>query len=190
MADRNKIAQALPVEKLEEFNQMLASLPGSERTLDAIKRRAADELGIEISVMSAKAFRDTTFSNYLKRMERRREFAERVANVRQESTGATLADAAAENLAEAVFDLTEELGEGESLDLKKASSVAFIISKIRQGDVAKGSLEMKLKEFERREREREERKAALQKTITAASEKKGGLTKDTLEQIEAELAML
>lgn len=192
MSDRNKIAQSLTVEQLDEFIRELAALPGTERTYAGIQKHAAAR-GITVSIEGAKSFREKTFKNYLARMERRREFAQRVASVRQESTGATLADAAAENLAEQIFDLTEELGEGESLDLKKASSVAFIISKIRQGDVAKGNLEAKLREIEERNREREEaraeKKKQLQLSLTKA-EKKGGISKETLALIETELGLL
>lgn len=156
MSDRNKIAQALSVEELDAFLKLLLKLPGAQRTYEAIKLRAFEELGLSISIESAKSFRKTTFANYLARVERRREFAERVANVGSDAR-ATLADAAAENLAEQVFDLTEELAEDEVLDLKKASSVAFIISKIRQGDVARSSLQLKIDEYQRKERERDEK---------------------------------
>lgn len=162
MSDRNKIAQALPVEDLDAFIRELMALPGSERTYAGIQRHAAAR-GIVVSIEGAKSFRKTTFANYLARVERRREFAERVANV-QSDARATLADAAAENLAEQVFDLTEELAEDEVLDLKKAASVAFIISKIRQGDVARSALQLKISDFERKERER------VEKTTRAAAE--------------------
>jgi hypothetical protein len=144
MSDRNKIAQALSVEELDAFLALLLKLPGAERTYDAIRRRAKDELGLAISIESAKSFRNTTFAKYVKRSERRREFAEKMTAV--PSTGAKFADAAAENLAELVYDMTEELSEvideGGSLDLKKASTTAFIISKIRQGDVARDRLQL------------------------------------------------
>jgi hypothetical protein len=160
MSDRNAIAQELSVEQLDKFIRELAELPGKQRTLKAIAEKAA-ALGIEISIMSAKSFRDTTFAKYIKRTERRREFAERIAAA--PSTGATFADAAAENLSELVFDMTEELAdvidEGGALDLKKASATAFIISKIRQGDVARGKLQLQVDEYQRKERERAEKTA-------------------------------
>jgi hypothetical protein len=143
MSDRNTIAQELTVDQLDTFIRDLATLPGKERTLKAISEKAA-ALGINVSLMSAKSFRDTTFAKYLKRTERRREFAERIAAA--PSTGAKFADAAAENLAELVYDMTEELteiaDEGGSLDLKKASTTAFIVSKIRQGDIARDRLQL------------------------------------------------
>jgi hypothetical protein len=141
MSDRNKIAQSLPVEELDAFIRELMALPGSERTYAGIQRHAAAR-GIVVSIEGAKSFRKTTFANYLARVERRREFAERVTAA--PATGSRFADAAGENLAELIFDATEEMSdaadEGGSLDLKKAGAMAFIISKIRQGDVARERL--------------------------------------------------
>lgn len=163
MSDRNKIAQSLTVDELDKFIRELMALPGSQRTYAGIQKHAAVR-GIVVSIEGAKSFRKTTFSNYLARVERRREFAERVAGINSDAR-ATLADAAAENLAEQVFDLTEELAEDEELDLKKASSVAFIISKIRQGDVARSALQLKIDEYQRKERERAEKNAAASREL-------------------------
>jgi hypothetical protein len=151
--------------------------PGTDARSKALRLRPA-KWKIEISIESARSFRNTTFANYLKRIERRREFAERVANVRDNSTGRTLADAAAENLAEQVFDLTEELGEGETLDLKKASTVAFIISKIRQGDVAASALQLKVDEYERKERERAEKNARAAAELEKLRDPNAGLNEE------------
>jgi hypothetical protein len=179
MADRNKIAQALNETELAAFNEMLASLPGSERTYAAIQRRAQEQLGLTLSIESAKSYREKTFKNYLRRMERRRDFAERVTSARQESTGGTFADAAAENLAELVFDMTEEMSEaieeGGALDLKKASTTAFIINKIRQGDVARGNLQIKLDDAERREKEREEKNRQAGEKLAKLRDPSAGL---------------
>lgn len=158
MSDRNAIAQELTVDQLDKFIRELAALPGKQRTLKAITEKAAT-LGIAISVMSAKSFRDTTFAKYLKRTERRREFAERVTA--GPMTGTVFADAAADNLSELIFDMTEELAEvaegGGALDLKKAAATAFIVSKMQQGSVARRGLQLKIDEYQRKEREREEK---------------------------------
>ncbi|MCA1589709.1 MAG: DUF3486 family protein [Acidobacteria bacterium] len=192
MSDRNKIAQSLSVDKLDEFIRDLIALPGLERTYAGIQKHAAAR-GIVVSIEGAKSFRKTTFDNYVRRMDRRREFAERVASI-QSDARATLADAAAENLAEQIFDLTEELAdeaneEGGKLDLKKASSVAFIISKIRQGDVARSALQLKINDFERKERERGEKKAELSKTLDK-EQKRGGISAETRALIDQELGAL
>ncbi len=57
MSDRNKIAQELTVEQLDQFISGLAELPGKQRTLAAIQERAF-ALNIQISLMSAKSFRE------------------------------------------------------------------------------------------------------------------------------------
>lgn len=145
--DRNKIAQELSVEDLSAFVAELAALPGKERTLRAIAA-AAERRGIRISLESAKSFRNTTFKRHLERIERRREFAERFAGGRDNRLGATIADAAADNLAETVFDLTDEIAEATEsgeFDLKKMSTTAFIIKTLRQGDVARDALHERVK---------------------------------------------
>lgn len=186
MSDRNTIAQELTVEQLDQFIRELTNLPGKGRTLKAIAEKAAT-LGMTISLMSAKAFRDTTFARHLDRLRTAQEVALQVENVEQ--GGNTLANASAKLLGKRIFDQLLKAEEDESSEID-IDALSLSVSRLRQGDVASRGLEMKLKDYERKEQERAERKAALQKTITAASEKKGGLTKDTLEQIEAELAML
>jgi hypothetical protein len=187
MSDRNKIAQALTVEQLDKFVRELAALPGSERNLEAIKAKAAT-LGIEISLMSATSFRDVTFKRHLDRLEKAQALATQVASMQQQGAGNTLADATAAMLSQQVFDLVDALGDDE-LDLKKAGSIAFILSKIRQGDVSARGLELKVKEYERKERERLEKIAALQKTIEKEV-KKGGISAEARLLIDQELGVL
>ncbi len=146
MSDRNKIAQGLSIAELDAFVAELHALPGSGRTLEAIKA-AAQKRGIVISLMSARSFRDTTFRRHLERLSRAQEFATQVAQMQTVGAGATLADASAAMLSQQLFDLVDTLGD-ETLDLKKAGQVAFIISKIRQGDVAASALNLKVKALE------------------------------------------
>lgn len=144
--DQNKIAKELTVEQLSDFVAELAALPGKDRTLRAIAA-AADRRGIKISLESAKSFRNTTFRRHLDRLERAQQLATQVASMQTTGTGATLADAGAAMLSQQVFDLIDELGD-ETLDLKKAGQVAFILSKIRQGDVASSALQLRIKSLE------------------------------------------
>lgn len=180
-ADRNKIAQELTPAQLGEFVAGLAALPGKERTLAQIQEKAAG-LGITISLMSAKAFRDTTFDRHLADIKRAQEIASQVEDI--DRGGSTIADASAKMVAKRIFD---QLRGEDEVDLDQ---MTLAISRLRTGDVASRTLRLKIEDYERREREREEKKAALSKTLSAASEKKGGLTADTLKEIEAQLAML
>jgi Protein of unknown function (DUF3486) len=186
-ADRNTIARELTVDELDKFIKELAALPGKRRTLAAIQKKAA-ALGIEVSLMSAKSFRDTTFQRHLDRLQKANQLATQVAAMQQEGAGNTLADASAAILSQQIFDLLDELGDS-TLDLKKAGSIAFIISKIRQGDTAARALELKVKEYERKEAERAEKKAAFVKTLDK-EQKRGGITKETRKLIDQELGAL
>lgn len=161
MADRNKIAQELTVEELDAFIAQLSALPGKERTLASIKARAAG-LGIEISIESARTFRNTTFARHLQRLSKAQELATQVAAMQESGAGNTLADASAAMLSQQIFEM---LNVSEELELADAGKLAFIISKLRQGDVAVRNLELKLRDAERREREQEEKKAAAVKEL-------------------------
>ncbi len=189
MSDRNKIAQALTVEELEAFNRELAGLPGSERTLEAIKRRAA-AIGIELSVMSAKAYRDTTFQRHLDRLRMAQEVALQVEGIEQ--GGNTLANASAKLLGKRIFDQLLKAEEDEEAEVD-VDALSLSVSRLRQGDVAHRTLELKLAEYEKREAERAEKNRAaqekLQKTLNSA-QKKGGITPETRALIDAELGAL
>jgi hypothetical protein len=201
--DRNKIAQSLTDEELQAFIDALIALPGKERTLAAIKARAA-ELGISVSLESAKSFRSTTFQRYLARVERRAEKAQHIAQLAGDSTGARLGEASAAILAEKIFDElnTDDDAQGADeeparLDLDKVELLSKSLARLRRGDVDREALqarlresEGKVKEMEAKEKERAEKKAALQEQLTNAAAKKGGLTKETIEQIERSLELL
>jgi hypothetical protein len=193
--DRNKLAQELSIEALDRLVSDLASLPGKERTLAAIQRRA-EAMGIRISLMSAKAFRNTTFRRHLERLRAAQEIAVQIEEIEQ--GGNTMADASAKLLSKRIFnqliEAEEEDGAGGEVDVE-ATSLA--LSRLRSGDVAKQALAAKLREseakvraLEAREAEREEKKALLRDQLSKAKEKKGGVTKETIEGIERDLALL
>jgi hypothetical protein len=158
MNDRNTIAQELTAEQLDAFVTELAALPGKERTLRAIAEKAA-ALGIDVSLMSAKSFRDTTFARHLDRLRRASEKAEQIRTLQETGAGSTLADAAGTMLSEMIYDgLMAE--NPDEIDIEKYS---LAISRMRKGDVELANLRLKLEEAERRERDREAK-------IRAASE--------------------
>lgn len=191
MSDRNKIAQELTVDELSEFVAELAALPGKERTLEAIKGKAK-ERGIEISLMSAKSFRDTTFERHLARMRTAQDVASQVEGI--EAGGNTLANASAKLLARRIFNDLLEADENETdVDI---DALTLSVSRLRQGDVRKdeagrrqAETDARLREFERREREREEKKAALSKTLDKEV-KRGGITAETRKLIDQELGAI
>lgn len=135
--DRNKIAQELTVDELSDFIGELAALPGKQRTLEAIKARAK-ERGIEISLMSAKSFRDTTFERHLVRMRTAQDVASQVENI--EAGGNTLANASAKLLARRIFNDLLEADENETdVDI---DALTLSVSRLRQGDVRSRALQL------------------------------------------------
>lgn len=192
MSDRNTIAQELTVEQLDQFIRELTGLPGKQRTLKAIAEKAAT-LGMTISLMSAKAFRDTTFARHLDRLRMAQEVALQVENIEQ--GGNTLANASAKLLGKRIFDQLLKAEEDDEAEID-IDALSLSVSRLRQGDVAKGEAERrqaetqaKLKEYERKEREREEKKAAFAKTLDK-EQKRGGITAETRALLDQELGAL
>jgi hypothetical protein len=137
MTDRNKIAQELTVDQLSDFIGQLAALPGKERTLAQIQEKAA-ALGITISLMSAKTFRDTTFERHLQRMRTAQEVAMQVEGI--EAGGSTLANASAKLLSRRIFNQLLEADENETeVDV---DALSLSVSRLRIGDVRTKALEL------------------------------------------------
>lgn len=194
MSDRNAIAQELTVQQLDAFVSALAAKPGKDRTLAAIKHAAA-ELGITISLMSAKAFRDTTFERHLDALRRAQSVAQQVEQI--EAGGNTLADAGAKLLSQRIFNQLLEAADEDSAAEVDEEKLSLILARLRQGDVQRAALlaklketEIKLRDFRRREEERDDKKAALAAQLARAADKKGGLTRETIVEIERSLALL
>lgn len=169
MSDRNKIAQSLSVEQLDAFVTELAALPGRERTLEAIKHRAA-QMGITIGLMSAKAFRDTTFERHLDRLRSAQEIATQVENI--EAGGNTLADASAKLLSKRIFEKLIAADDEDSIEEVDLDEMTLAVSRLRQGNVQQKALEAKLRESEAklraseaREKEREEKAKAADRAL-------------------------
>lgn len=155
-ADRNKIAQELTVEQLDGFISELIALPGKKRTLKAIQHKAA-ECGITISLMSAKAFRETTFERQLEKLRTAQRIATEVEQIEQ--GGNTLADASAKLLSKRIFNQLLEAEDEDAVTEVNLDDMTLAVARLRRGNVQQVALEAKLRELERREKEREEKNA-------------------------------
>lgn len=175
MADRNKIAQELTVEQLSKFIEELAALPGKKRTLQQIAHKAAEQ-GLTISLMSAKAFRDTTFDRYLRKLERAQEVATQVENI--DRGGSTLADASAKLLAKRIFDdlvEAEDEDSGAEVDLDK---MTLSVARLRRGNVQQRALEAKLDEYRKRDEERTRKNAEAAEKLQKLRDPNAGLNEE------------
>lgn len=152
---KNKLVRAISAEELQGFLDELARTPGVDGPM--IQDMAQERFGVEMGHNSANDFRKNVFGKYLERLAKRKQLAATIQQARDPGAGTTLADAAAEELSQMVFDfLTDEDG-GLDLanggDIKKANQIALIIARIRKGDRDMiDQLRDQLKEAEAREK--------------------------------------
>jgi len=168
--DRNKIAQGLTVEQLDQFVAELAAMPGRDRTLEKIKHKAATH-GIMISLQSAKAFRDTTFERHLDKLRRAQEIASQVEEI--EKGGTTLADASAKLLSKRIFDQLIEAEDEDTCVEIDVDALTLAVSRLRRGNqqdrlvsAALQVAEKRIREYEAKEKEREEKAKAVEADTT------------------------
>jgi hypothetical protein len=151
----SKIETSLTPEQLQEFFLRCSQLRGVKlRDIQAL----ADEFGVEISLMSAKAFKEgDAWQEYLDGLKRKRELAESVAAIAQ--NGVALSDGATSKFAAKVFDAIDSL-DPEDIGTERGNNVSLAIARLRQGDQRAKKLEADLKlrdeQIARLERERTE----------------------------------
>lgn len=178
--DRNKIAQALTVEELDRFVAELAAMPGTERTLEKIKHRAA-QLGIVISLESARTFRNSTFERHLEKLRRAQAVAAQVEAIEQ--GGTTLADASAKLLSKRIFDQLIEAEDEDSAAEIDVDALSLAVSRLRRGN-QQGQLvvaalqiaEKKVRDFEAKEIERAEKAKSAEAALDKLREPGGALS--------------
>ena len=146
----------------------------------------AAELGIEVSLMGAKSFRDGAFAEHIEKMRRAKELALQLKEVGNADAAGSIADAGALVLMQQVYDA---LTKGDEVDFDTFSK---IIARLRSGDHHLREVNAKLREYERREAEwerkeaeRESAKAELSKAIS-----KRGIGEDVLREIEEKIKLL
>jgi len=140
--DRNKIAQELTDDQLDQFIRELASLPKKDRKLKHIRHKAA-EMGITISLMSAKAFRDTTFERHLAKIQTAQRAAQLVEDI--DKGGSTLADASAKLLSKRIFDQLMDAEDEDSAEVVDLDQMTLSVARLRRGNVQQAALEERIK---------------------------------------------
>jgi hypothetical protein len=184
----SKIETSLTPEQLQDFFKRCAQIKGSKlRDIQAL----ADEFGIEISLMSARSFRQGAFSEYLEELKAKREMAESVSAIAK--SGLSLTDAAASVLSQKLFDRLLNAGD---LSDDESDQLSLSLSRLRLGDqrATKLTADLQLRDEQiaklTADREERERKKTELLTRIEGAKKKGGLTKETLAQIEQEAKLL
>jgi len=165
----NKIVKNLNAEELQEFFQECAQTKGL--TLEAIQD-LAKKRGIQISLMSAKNFREGALNEWRAKLQRATEVSGQIETLLEQGTANSFADASAVVLGQMVFDILMTGEDGVDIN-----TLSKIISRLRTGDHAQRNLEMKIAEYERAEAERQKQVEALKAKAQKAKEA-GGLTED------------
>jgi hypothetical protein len=140
--DRNTIAQELTDDQLDQFIRELAALPKKDRKLKHIRHKAA-EMGITISLMSAKSFRDTTFQRHLAKMENAQRAARLVEDI--DRGGSTLADASAKLLSKRIFDQLMDAEDEDTAEVIDLDQMTLAVARLRRGNVQQAALEERIK---------------------------------------------
>lgn len=159
----SKIETSLTPEQLQEFFHRCAQIPGAKlRSIVAL----AEEYGVDISLMSAKSFRDGGFSEYLEDLKAKREMAESVTEVAK--SGLSLSDAAASVLSQKIFDQALRLDGSAEDGLEQSNTLSLALSRLRTGDQRAKLLEARLAEYEREKAEWEESRRKIAEQIDRA----------------------
>lgn len=183
----NKIEQHLDPEQLASFNSRLSAMKGL--TLAKIQQ-LADEYGVEVSLMSASTYRETTYEEYLAELKSKSQFAETLAEAAK--SGQTMTDAASSILSSKLLSHIMESGE---LGNEEFNELSLALSRLRLGDQRAKKLEKdlaikeaRLQELEAEADERKQRAEELKESVNKA--KSGGLTEETMLMIEEAIGLL
>lgn len=171
----NKIEQHLTQDQLAAFNERLATMPGM--TLSKIAE-LAEEFGVEVSLMAASTYRNTTYEEYLAELRSKAHFAETVSEAAK--SGLSMTDAAAAILSNKLLDHIMDSG---ALDNEQFNELSLALSRLRLGDQRSKALEAKLAEMQAKAEERDRKIQEAKAAITRVKEG-GGLSQDTLQEIE------
>lgn len=181
---KSKIETELSEEQLQDFCKRLAGTP--KLTLKKLQSMAA-ELGIEVSLMGAKSFRDGAFAEHIEKMRRAKELAMQLRELDNADAAGSIADAGALVLMQQVYDA---LTKGDEVDFDAFSK---IIARLRSGDHRLREVNAKLREYERREaewrrieKERESAKKKAMEDIRIGA----GLSDEALAKLEAQIGNL
>lgn len=175
---RTKLAQALSAEELDALCERLRQEPN---LTGARLQSIALEKGISIGHNSANEFLNKEFDPWLAKLKRQKGLAEFIAENADPHAATTIADAAASQLSQEVFEFLQEadvelnLFDSEGEGLEKAKSLSLIIQRLRSGDHRLKALQLKVRDMEKREKE-------IRETVDRAK-KKGGMSEETASEL-------
>ena len=164
---QTKVAQELTPDELEKFCTALKDVPHGKMAAKIMELAKAQ--GIDIARSSAYEFKNKEMMPWLKRLQLRKEKAKAIAEMGDDNSGRTLADAAAAELGQIAFDLVSELDGQIDITTKEGRAIFNEITKgvhrLRTGDRAM------IDQQADRIKELEAEKKQASKVLDAAAEK-------------------
>lgn len=135
-ASKTKLAQALTPEELATFCEALRAVPHEEMAARIVEMAAAQ--GIQIGRSAAYEFRNKEALPFIQRIQARRQKAALLAEMGDDDSGRTLADAAAAELGQIAFDLVTDLDGKIDIQTEEGQAVFAELTKgihrLRSGD--------------------------------------------------------
>jgi len=163
----NKIEQHLTGDQVKAFNERLAGIPGL--TLQKIAD-LADEMGVQISLMAARTYREPTYEEYLAELKSKAEFAETVAEAAK--SGLAMTDAAAASLSNKLLDHIMSQG---GMENEEFNELSLALHRLRTGDqrgrLLERELELRDAKIKKLESENDKAKAIISDTELNAEER-------------------
>lgn len=147
----SKIETSLTPEQLHEFFKRCAQLKGSKlKDIQAL----AEEFGIDVSLMSARSFRQGAFQEYLDELRLKREMAESVTAIAKD--GLDLTAAAASALSAKVLDAAMNL-DSRMIGTDIGNNVSLAVARLQAGSDRAKDLQRKLDDSETKRAATEQR---------------------------------
>lgn len=148
-ASRTKIARALSAEELDKF---LGELRAEPNLTGSKLQELAAARGITIGHNSANEFLRKEFEPYLERISRQSRLAQFLEEHSRPENASRIADAAAGELSQALFEFITVADLDVNLHtkdgMKQADGLTRMVARLRQGDHRLRALEAQLAEFE------------------------------------------
>ncbi len=181
----SKIKKELTPEQVVDLLHTLATTPGGDvlRVIQA----AAKKKGIQVSLMSASAFRDEELKPYLDKLKFARAKSQALAEAVTAGDEAGLLAASRTMLAEKINDVL--MADGETLPRKELAGLSKALQNLTSANTGSSMTAARLREFEARDEERQAAKQLLQEKREKLK-KKGGLTAEAIELMEEHFQLL
>lgn len=180
----SKIEKELTPKQVVELLETLAKTPGG-KVLRVIKDEAKKR-GIEVSLMGATSFRDSTLQPYLDKLKNAKNKSQALAAAVADGDESGLLSSARTMLAEKINDV---LMSDENVPKKEFLALSLALKGLTSANTGDRLATARLRELEAKEEERQRAKALLEEKFNNLKNK-GALSKESIELMEEQFQLL